>query len=202
MKKLKGWLLKSWFFYLTVFVTGGVILVIEILGTRILAPFYGSTIFVWSSLISVTLGFLALGYFFGGKLADKKPDINLLYWIILVAALFILIIPKIDKFILLKTDFLGIRWGPLFAAFFLFSIPLLLLGTVSPFALRVKTKTVGDVGKAAGNLYAISTLGSLAGGLLAGFYLVPNFPVNSIIIFLGLILISLFLLWQLLVFLK
>jgi len=75
---------KQNYLYLTVFVTGGVVLVIEILGTRIIAPFYGSTIFVWVSLIVVTLGFLSLGYFYGGKLADKRPETALLYKIIFI----------------------------------------------------------------------------------------------------------------------
>lgn len=194
--------LKIYFFYLTIFITGAVILVIEILGTRILAPFYGSTIFVWSSLISITLAFLALGYFLGGKIVDKKPDINLLYWIIFIAGIAILIIPKIDKFVLLKTDFLGLRFGPLISSFILFSIPLFLLGMVSPFAVRIKTKIVDKVGVTAGNLYAISTLGCLAGGLLTGFYFVPSFSVKSIVVGVGLIPVSLFLIWQILNLLK
>ena len=70
----------SLFLNTTVFLTGAVILILEISGTRILAPFYGSTIYVWSSLITVTLGALAAGYFFGGRLADKNKNFDLLFW--------------------------------------------------------------------------------------------------------------------------
>lgn len=197
MKKLQ-----SYFLYFTIFTTGAVILVIEILGTRILAPFYGSTIFVWSSLITITLLSLALGYYFGGKLADKKPNTKTLYWIIFIAGAAILLIPQYNKWILLQTNRFGLKYGPLLAAFFLFAPPLFLLGTVSPFVVRIKTPTLDHLGAIAGNLYAISTFGSLVGGLLAGFYLVPNFSVSSIINSLAFILFCLFLIWQILILLK
>ncbi|MEX2144806.1 MAG: fused MFS/spermidine synthase [Candidatus Spechtbacterales bacterium] len=80
--------LQTYFFYLIIFVTGAVILVIEIIGARILAPFYGSTIYVWSSLITSTLAALALGYYAGGKLADKAPKINLGYVFTFIAYLY------------------------------------------------------------------------------------------------------------------
>lgn len=188
--------LRIYFLYLTIFITGAVILVIEIAGTRVLAPFYGSTIYVWSSLISITLGFLALGYWFGGKLADKKPDINLLYRIIFLAGAVIIFTPQYASWVLLQTSELGLRFGPLIAALTLFAIPLFLLGIVSPFAIKIQTKLLARLGITAGGLYALSTLGSLLGGLLAGFYLAPNFSVRSIIISCGLILIFVFAIWQ------
>lgn len=193
---------KKCLFYLTIFINGAVILIIEILGTRILAPFYGSTIFVWSSLITVTMASLALGYFFGGKIADEKPDLDLLYWIILIAGLSVSIVPVIDKFVLLRTDSLGIRLGPLVSSFFLFFLPLFFLGMVSPFGVKIETKLVDNLGTNAGNLYALSTLGSLFGALLAGFYLVPGFSINVVLNILSLTLFLLFLVWQLIKFSK
>lgn len=194
--------LKNYFFYLTIFITGAVVLIIEISGTRILAPFYGSTIFVWSSLISVTLAFLALGYWFGGKLADRKPEINLLYWIIFIAGIAIFLIPRYDKWVLLQTDSFGLQYGPLIAAFIIFAPSIFLLGTISPFAVKIRTQSLDHLGVTAGNLYAIATFGALTGGLLAGFYLVPNFSVSFIINMLSLSLFFLFLIWQILHFLK
>ena len=73
--------------YLTIFATGSAVLILELLGTRIIAPFYGSSIFVWSSLISVTLVFLAAGYFAGGKVADRRPQLDGLYLFVLLAGL-------------------------------------------------------------------------------------------------------------------
>ena len=184
------------FLYPVVFIVGFAVLVLEILGTRFLVPFYGSTIFVWSSLISVTLGSLALGYFLGGKAADKNPSFSFLCWLIFFAGMAVLAIPHISGFVLVKTDFLGMRFGPLVSAAILFSFPLILLGTISPFAVRLSLKMREEAGRTAGNLYSISTWGSLAGGLLAGFYLVPYFDERLIAKGVGLALILIFLLWQ------
>ncbi len=190
--------MKTTFFYLTIFITGAAVLVIEILGTRILAPFYGSTIFVWSSLISVTLAFLALGYLWGGKLADRKPDTGLLYWIVFAAGISIVLIPKYSNWVLIQTDRFGLKFGPLIAAFIIFFAPLFLLGAVSPFAVKIRTRLLDHLGITAGSLYATATLGSLAGALFAGFLLIPNFSVSWIINATGVILISLFFIWQIL----
>ena len=189
-------LIRTYFFYFTIFITGAAILVIEILGTRVLTPFYGSTIYVWSSLITITLLFLALGYFLGGKIADKKPELNLLYWIIFFAGITTILIPKYSSWLLSQTDRFGLKYGPLIASFFLFFAPLLLLGMVSPFAVKIKTQKISSLGRRAGNLYALATLGSLVGALLTGFYLISNFPVSRIINTIGLVLIILFFLWQ------
>ena len=194
--------LKYYFFYFTIFVSGAVVLIVEILGTRVLAPFYGSTIYVWSSLISVTLAFLALGYWFGGGLADKRPNIDLLYWIVFIGGLAILLIPSYDKFILIQTDRFGLRYGPLISAFIIFAPSLFLFGTISPFAVKMRARTLDHLGVTAGNLYAIATFGSLAGGLLAGFYLIPNFSIKFIINLISLCLFFLFLIWQILISLK
>ena len=177
-------------------------MVIEILGTRILAPFYGSTVFVWSSLITVTLAFLALGYFLGGRLVDKKPNINLLYWIIFISGISILLIPKYSSWVLLQTEDLGMRFGPLAAAFILFLAPLFLLAMVAPFAVKIKTQTLDHLGITAGNLYALATVGSLTGALLTGFYFIPNFSVTWIINATGLSLIAIFFIWQILLIKK
>lgn len=181
--------LKTYFLYLTVFITGGVILIIEILGTRILAPFYGSTIFVWSSLISVTLGALALGYLLGGLLADKKPEIKIFYGIIFLAGIFTAIVMKIDQPLLVFSDRFGLRFGPLVAAKMLFAAPLFLLGMVTPFAIRLRAQFIEKVGMTSGSIFAFATVGSLAGALLAGFFLVPVFSLSAIFAVSGALLI-------------
>lgn len=134
--------LKSYFFYFTIFFVGATILIIEIVGTRLFVPFYGSTIYVWSSLITVTLSALSLGYFFGGKLADKKPDINWIFNLIFIAGILILLISVYDSWVLLRTDIFGIQFGPLLASFVLFTPALFVLGMISPYAVKIKTKTL------------------------------------------------------------
>ncbi|MBT7706136.1 fused MFS/spermidine synthase [archaeon] len=187
--------ISKFYLYLTAFIIGAVILTLEILGTRIIAPYYGTTIYVWSSLIAVTLTALALGYFAGGQLADRKLDTNLFYKIISLAALLIIIIPIIQNLVLVNTNGLGSRFGSLVSTVLLFGAPLALLGMVAPYAIKLKTKRLGDMGSSAGNLYGVSTLGSVLGAIAAGFYLIPNMGINSIIYLSGGILILLSLGW-------
>lgn len=186
------------FIYFTVFISGGAVLIIEILGTRILSPFFGSTIFVWSSLISVALGFLALGYWLGGKASGSKKikNIDFFVLILLLSGVFINIIPKVDSWVLVETDFLGIRAGPLVASIVLFSLPLTLLGMLSPIAIKFQSKRLAEVGSKSGNIFAYSTVGSLFGSLLAGFFLIPNFPISKIFLSTGMTLVILSLIWM------
>jgi len=181
--------IKKYYLYITVFITGAVILILEILGTRIIAPYYGTTLYVWSSLITVTLVALSLGYFIGGKLADKKPELNVMYLIIFFTGIFILLIPLISSFVLTKTNSLGSTWGVLISSAILFTVPLFLLGMVAPYAIKLKATELRTVGITAGSLYAVATIGSFVGAILTGFFLIPNFGIRSIIYFMS---ISLF----------
>ena len=125
--------------YITVFFTGASVMVIELLGTRMIAPFYGASIYVWSSLISVTMIALSLGYFIGGRWADSTKKIGLSL-IIALAALMTLLIPWVTRPILLVTDQFGLRAGAFSSALLLFSPSLTFLGMVSPFAIKLTTK--------------------------------------------------------------
>jgi len=173
---------KTAYLYATLFIVGAVILVVEIAGTRVLAPFYGSTIFVWSSLISITLGFLSLGYFVGGFFADKHPKGELFYAIIFTGAASSLFLIKISQPILVFSDTLGLRTGPLVATLLLFALPFFLLSMAGPFAIRLRAKNLEHTGHTSGVIFAVSTAGSLAGALLTGFYLIPNFFIENIFI--------------------
>lgn len=177
--------MKKFYLYLTVFIVGMVILILEILGTRIVAPYYGTTIYVWSSLIGVTLMALSMGYYYGGRLADKKPGESSLYLIIFLAALSIVVIPLIMDSVLVGVNFLGSRFGALTSAGILFAVPLFLLGMVSPYAIKLKTEDVEKVGVTAGNLYGVATVGSFVGAILAGFYLIPNLGISTITYLIG-----------------
>lgn len=176
--------------YLTVFLTGAAVMVIELLGTRMIAPFYGASLYVWSSLISVTMIALALGYFAGGRWADraKRSGLSL---IIALAALLTLAIPWATRPVLLATDPLGLRAGAFVSALLLFSPSLTLLGMVGPFAIKLSTSRLDGVGSSAGSIYAVSTLGSVVGTLLLGFFLFPLVGSREILVGLG---VTLFLL--------
>lgn len=168
--------------YLTVFLTGAAVMVIELLGTRVIAPFYGVSLYVWSSLISVALIALAMGYFAGGRWADRTKRTTGLSLIISLAALFTLLIPWITRPVLLATDPLGLRAGAFVSALVLFSPSLTMLGMVGPYAIKLSTSQLDGVGTSAGTIYAVSTLGSVVGTLVLGFFLFPLVGSRQILI--------------------
>jgi len=172
--------LRTSFLYLTLFIAGGVILVIEIAGTRILAPFFGATVFVWSAQITITLGFLAAGYFVGGILVDRYPRGTWFYSVIFLGGVCSLFLIKLNQPLLVFSDRFGIRIGPLVGALVLFALPLFLLSMAAPFVIRLRSPSPQRSGHTCGSVFAVSTVGSLAGALLAGFYLIPNFSLLSI----------------------
>ncbi|MEQ1559137.1 MAG: fused MFS/spermidine synthase [Methyloglobulus sp.] len=177
---------KTWL-YLIVFLTGASVMVIELLGTRLIAPFYGASLYVWSSLISVTMMALAVGYFVGGHWADRAQRSGLSL-IIALAALFTLLIPWATRPVLLATDPLGLRGGAFVSALVLFFPCLTLLGMVGPFAIKLGTSQLDGVGSSSGTIYAVSTLGSVIGTLLLGFFLFPWVGSRQILVSLGLLL--------------
>src|SRR3972149_7586490 len=190
------------FLYGTVFVTGLVILMLEVLGSRVMGPFFGISLYIWASLISVTLIALSIGYCLGGRIADIKAvqklakeskkakpggiiaDINtgwgFLYSIILFSAVAILFIQFISAPLMeWSYNLFGIKLGVLLSALIVFSVPLLLLGMASPYVIRLLVTETGRVGGVAGGVFAISTLGSVIGALLTAFVLIPNIGVNK-----------------------
>jgi spermidine synthase len=167
--------------YLTVFLTGASVMVIELLGTRMIAPFYGASLYVWSSLISVTMIALALGYFIGGRWADRAKRTGLSL-IIALAGLLTLLIPWLTRPILLATDPLGLRAGAFISALVLFTPSLAMLGMVGPFAIKLSTLRLDGIGNGAGSIYAVSTIGSVMGTLVLGFFLFPLVGSREILI--------------------
>jgi spermidine synthase len=164
------------FLYFTASVTGGVIMIVEILGAKMLSPYVGLSHFVWTAQIAVTLVALACGYYAGGKLADRSQRLNLLYWAILIAAGYlagtVLVCEPVAYWCL---DF-NLAVGSLLASAILFFVPLALLAMTGPFLVRVITSSVAGVGGNVGRLTAISTLGSFAGTMLIGYLMIPLLP--------------------------
>lgn len=181
---------------LLVFVSGAVLMALEIAGSRVLAPVYGSSVFVWGSLIGIFLGAMSGGYWLGGWLSHRLPRPLLLHTLLASAGGFILLLPlwaaPLCRALAGGADGwidLGPRLGPLTAALVLFALPSLLMGVTSPFAVRLLAVDLERVGALAGRLYAIGTLGSIAGTLFTAFWLIPSFGVNTILITMGMLLI-------------
>jgi spermidine synthase len=165
----------------SVFVAGAVVLSVEILGTRIVAPYFGNTIYVWSALISVTVTGLALGYFIGGLWADRYPRPGLLSWVLFVSGFLIALITFIDGAVLDWAGHFGLRGGALVGALIIFLLPMTFLGMVTPVALKLRAHSLKDIGATAGSLYALSSVGSVVGALLTGFVLIPELGIDVIL---------------------
>ncbi len=173
-----------------VFVCGAAIMVLELIAARVLSPYVGSSNIIWTSIIGVILISMSLGYWYGGKLADKNPKRNLLSNIILLSALFTSIIPLLEVSVVKKLALLIPNLGivAILCSLLVFAIPSFLLATISPYAIRLKEASKENIGKVSGNLSAFSTLGSIVGTFLSGFVLIPNMGVKSIILSLDILL--------------
>jgi spermidine synthase len=160
---------------LTVFVCGAIVMTYEIIGSRIVAPFIGTSIYVWTSLIGVILAALSLGYWLGGRVADRRPDIKVLAFIIFVAGGLISLTTLIKDLALgaIAGAPTGLELRSLLASILLFAPASIALGFVLPFAVKIKMVSLDESGKTVGRLYALSTIGSIAGTFAAGFFLIP-----------------------------
>jgi len=167
------------YLYSTAAVCGAVVLIVEILGAKMLSPYFGTSHFVWTAQIAVTLVSLAIGYWFGGWLVDRSTRLNRLYVCILIAAVYLCLTVPLCRPVAERCLELRLALGSLLTSMFLFFIPLALLATVGPFLVRVMTTSMNVVGSQVGRLTAISTAGSVAGTILIGYALIPFFP-NSV----------------------
>jgi spermidine synthase len=162
-----------------VFCAGAGSLATEISAARLLAPYYGSSTVVWANVIGLVLASLSLGYWLGGRLADRRPSPRLLGAIVLAAAVLIAVVTFVARPLLdisiegLDQLSAGAVIGSFFAVLLLFAPPVTLLGMVAPFAIRLAISNVADAGSVAGRLYALSTIGSLLGTFLSALVLIP-----------------------------
>ncbi|MGI8589110.1 MAG: fused MFS/spermidine synthase [Chloroflexia bacterium] len=169
---------RTWPLLLAVLVCGAGSMTLEMSASRLLAPHFGSSLYIWAILIGLVMIFLASGYSIGGRLADRAPRPALLYGIIAAVGLLIALIPLISGPVLsaseqLSDGTLALDPGAGIAVIALFMLPVTLLGCVSPFAVRLRISEVGAAGRTAGSLYALSTLGSILGTFVPVFLLMP-----------------------------
>lgn len=171
------------FIYLLAFCSGFCIMGIELLGGRILAPFFGSSVHIWGSIITVFMLSLSFGYLAGGKLSTQNASLKK-YGIIFVLAGITILPVALWSTTIMEVIFLNVedsRYGSLLACAALFFIPTIILGMISPYSVRLLVTDRDKSGQIAGKLYFVSTLGSALGTILTSFYLVLFFEVNSII---------------------
>ena len=166
------------------FVSGFCIMAIEMLGARIMVPYFGGSLSVWGSILTVFMLALACGYLIGGRLSARTPSlVSYSYFFIAAAVTSLPIVLFADA--IMRPIFLAIedpRYGSLLASLFLYFIPTTILGMISPYSVRLLVQTSDHSGQKAGLLFFVSTLGSAVGTLGTSFYLVLWFEVNEIVL--------------------
>lgn len=170
--------------YLLAFSSGFSIMGIELLGGRILAPFFGSSVHIWGSIITVFMLSLSFGYLLGGKLSIKRPSLTKYGLIFLLASIMVVPIALFAEPIMefIFTHIEDSRYGSLLASTALFFVPTIILGMISPYSVRLLVTDSEHSGQVAGGLYFVSTLGSALGTIITSFYMVLAFDVNTIIL--------------------
>ena len=181
--------------YFIVFISGMCSLAIEMASSRLLGNVFGSSNLVWASIIGLILIYLTIGYFIGGSWADKKPYHATFFTILLWAGFSIVLIPVVAKPILkFSADAfdqlqLGALAGSFTSVMILLAIPMVLLGTASPFAIRLSMDDAGHSGQVSGRIYAISTIGSFIGTFLPNLVLIPLIGTYRTFIVFGILLL-------------
>jgi len=183
--------MKKYKLEIIVFLAGAIGMGLELVAARVLSPYVGSSNVVWTSIIGIILASMSLGYWIGGKNADKEASIDKLSNILLIAALFTSLIPILET--LLVKNLAGMIGNLIIAAILcaiiVFSIPSFILAMISPFAVKLKSQEDNEIGTLSGRISSLSTMGSITGTFLMGFVLIPNIGVSNINIGVTLVLV-------------
>ena len=163
----------SRFLYLVLLIEGGALMAVELIGAKLIAPFYGNSLYVWTAVLAITLGGLTIGYFLGGIISDKSPNVKTLFIIIGASALLVLALPYSSNIILSATLPMELRTGIVISCLVFLMPPLICFGMVGPLTVRLVSTELDKVGKAAGSVYFTSTVGGIIATFLFGFYLIP-----------------------------
>ncbi|MDR1132705.1 MAG: fused MFS/spermidine synthase [Synergistaceae bacterium] len=172
------------------FLCGACVMVLEMAGSRVMAPYMGTSLVVWTSLIGIIMVSLTLGYWLGGRVADKRPEKKILYYIILAAALVTAIVGAIATPVLdaLSEGVRNVYAASVMASAVLFAVPSVLLGMVSPFIVRLAMNNVISSGGTVGKFSALSSAGSIIGTFLGGFVLISFFSSGTILFMVAFVL--------------
>ncbi|MES2749015.1 MAG: fused MFS/spermidine synthase [Patescibacteria group bacterium] len=194
MKKITPATLTRLMYFITVFLTGAAVLIFEVAAVRMLAPYFGSSLYVLSSVLTTILAALSVGYYFGGRIADRLPHPTILYLIIGSAGLIMLFLQVLATYTLpLSNQIFSITTGPLVLSLLLFFIPAFLLGIDSPFVIKLLTQNNTNAdhnGALVGSIFFFSTIGSIVGSISAGFILIPYLGLTLTILLVSVVLIA------------
>ena len=167
-------LLAFWFLFVVSFVEGGAVMAVEIVGAKLVGPFYGSSLYVWAAVLALTLGGLTTGYFLGGLVSRRFPCKRTLCLVMLASALLVLLMPWSAQYVMTATLGLDLRLGITLSGLVFLVPPLVCFGMVSPLIIRLVTTHDARAGHAAGTVYAISTVGGILATYIVAFYAIPE----------------------------
>jgi len=177
------------FLFALAFIEGGAVMCIELCSAKILSPYFGTSIYVWASVLGVTLTALMSGYYLGGYVSSNYKKIEIIFWIMLVAGLLLTLTPIVSSFILPLTIQLDILPGTVISLLCFLFVPLMLFGATSPLIINTLTNQAKESGKSSGNVYAVSTLGGIIVTFTIGFYTFPRFGITLTLYVYGLLVI-------------
>jgi len=176
------------FIYALSFIEGASVMSAELLGAKMLAPFYGSSLYVWATVMAVTLGGLALGYFAGGIIAAKNKNNNMLFYVVILAAICTALMPISLKVVSFICASFSLVMAIIISTIVFLMPPVFLMGMVSPLIIEKLNNSGQNAGKIAGSVYAISTLGGILATFLMGFYIIPHYGLSKPALFTGILL--------------
>ncbi len=180
---------KNKFLFLLSFIEGGSVMACELVGAKLLAPYFGTSLYVWAAALALTLGGLTLGYFIGGRLSMKyNGSEKLLYYVLLIGATLLVLMPFTSGMVMEMTISFSLEMGAVLSLLCFMVPPLMFMGMVSPIIINLLTKSIDSAGNSAGNVYAISTLGGILYTFLMGFYVIPTFGLTNPAIISGVVL--------------
>ncbi|MBR9923355.1 MAG: hypothetical protein GYB31_21185 [Bacteroidetes bacterium] len=177
------------YFYLLSFLEGGAVMACELIGAKILAPYFGTSLYIWAAALGLTLGGLMCGYFLGGLLSKNFPEQpRILYWLLLFAGGFTALMPVNGQWIMEYAIQLNLQLGAILSLSIFMVPPLVFMGMISPIVINLLNRSAKEAGNNAGNVYAISTLGGIGMTFLMGFVIIPNTGISYPAIFIGALL--------------
>lgn len=185
MKKIN---ILNYRYEIIIFVVDAICMILELIASRLLSPYFGSSNIVWTSVIGIILLSSSLGNYIGGKIADRENKEKNLKIILMLSSVFVMVIPFLQKDIigLVSSIIKNIKAGAILSTILIFFIPSLFMGTLTPIILRLKLKEIENAGKVSGKINAIATIGGIVGTFLGGFVLIPNLGSLNILFILAL----------------
>lgn len=176
--------------YWLAFVEGGGVMCVELCSAKLLSPYFGTSIYVWASVLGITLLSLMSGYYLGGYLSAKNSKKTLIYWMMLLSGCLVALCPLISNIVLPHTIRLTLIMGSVLSLISFLFLPLLLFGSISPLVINCLTEDAKDSGKSSGTVYAVSTFGGIITTFVVGFYTLPQFGLSSTLFCYGLLVIA------------